>query len=451
MRLTRRLVPTSLFAQVTLILIVGLVVAQLGSIWLHRGAGEVAFAHDYFERVANRVAAEADALSRLPASTRAAYARVASDAELAVETGAAGATTEAGWVPPPFARALDERLGGRYEFRAEVPGGRGPPLRGLTVDVRLRDGTWARFRAAPMHAPRLPSSLPFYLGLMLTVVAAVVLLAVRSVTRPLRVLGEAARGLGEDLARPPLPEEGPREAREATRAFNEMQARLRGMVEQRTRALSAMSHDLRTPITRLRLRSEMLEDQALREKLQADLADMQRLVDVTLDYLRGLKEAEPIHPVDVNGLAAGLADDFAATGHPIEVVGRAASPFEGRPLALRRALTNLLENALTYGGKATLRIEDGPASLRLIAEDEGPGIPEADLARVLEPFERLDQSRGRGTGGFGLGLSIARDIAASHGGTLRLENRVPRGLCAILELPRYRAAAATSQGIRRRT
>jgi signal transduction histidine kinase len=287
-----------------------------------------------------------------------------------------------------------------------------------------------------MHAPRLPSSLLFYLGLMLTVVAAVVLLAVRSVTRPLRVLGEAARGLGEDLARPPLPEEGPREAREATRAFNEMQARLRGMVEQRTRALSAMSHDLRTPITRLRLRSEMLEDQALREKLQADLADMQRLVDVTLDYLRGLKEAEPIHPVDVNGLAAGLADDFASTGHPIEVAGRAESPFEGRPLALRRALTNLLENALTYGGKATLRIEDGPASLRLIAEDEGPGIPEAELARVLEPFERLDQSRGRGTGGFGLGLSIARDIAASHGGTLRLENRAPRGLRAILELPR---------------
>ena len=118
-------------------------------------------------------------------------------------------------------------------------------IRGLTVDVRLKDGTWARFRAAPMHAPRLPSSLLFYLGLMLTVVAAVVLLAVRSVTRPLRVLGEAARGLGEDLARPPLPEEGPREAREATRAFNEMQARLRGMVEQRTRALSAMNLTVR--------------------------------------------------------------------------------------------------------------------------------------------------------------------------------------------------------------
>jgi signal transduction histidine kinase len=280
---------------------------------------------------------------------------------------------------------------------------------------------------------------------MLTVVAAVVLLAVRSVTRPLRVLGDAARGLGADLARPPLAEEGPSEAREAARAFNEMQARLRRMVDQRTRALSAMSHDLRTPITRLRLRSEMLEDQALREKLQADLDDMQRLVDVTLDYLRGLKEAEPIHRVDVNGLAAGLADDFAAMGRPIEVSGRADQPFEGRPLALRRALTNLLENALTYGGKATLRIEDAPASLRLVVEDEGPGIPEADLARMLEPFERLEASRGRATGGVGLGLSIARDIAASHGGTLRLENRSPHGLRAILELPRYRGSAATSR------
>ena len=438
MRVTTGLLPTSLFTQVTLILVVGLVAAQLASIWLHRGAGEMAFAHDYFARVADRVVAEADALDRLPAGERPGYARAVSDADLVVETGATNAPAQAGWVPPPFARVLDQRLGGRYELRAGAAGEQGPPLRGLTIDVRLKDGTWARFRAAPMRSPRLPSSLLLYLGLMLSVVAALVLLAVRGVTRPLRVLGEAARSLGEDLARPPLPEEGPREARTAARAFNEMQARLRGMVDQRTRALSAMSHDLRTPITRLRLRTEMLEDRPLREKLQADLDDMQHLVDVTLDYLRGLKEAEPIRHVDVNGLVAGLVDDFADTGRPIEVSGQAEQPFEGRPLALRRALTNLLENALTYGGKATLRIEDNPASLRLVVEDEGPGIPEADLARVVEPFERLEESRGRGTGGVGLGLSIVRDIAASHGGTLRLENRAPRGLRAILELPRRR-------------
>jgi signal transduction histidine kinase len=437
MRLTAGLLPTSLFGQMTLILVVGLVAAQLASIWLHRGAGEAAFAHDYFARVAERVAAEAEALNRLPTGERAVYARAASDAELVVETGVTDAPAEAGWVPPPFARTLEERLGGRYDFRAGASGGPGPPLRGVTVNVRLKDGTWARFRAAPMRIPRLPSSLLVYLGLMLSVVAAVVLLAVRSVTRPLRVLGDAARSLGEDLARPPLPEEGPREAREAARAFNEMQARLRGMVDQRTRALSAMSHDLRTPITRLRLRSEMLEDQALREKLQADLDDMQRLVDGTLQYMRGLKEAEPIHRVDVNGLAAGLADDFASTGRPIEVSGRAERPFRGRPLALRRALTNLLENARAYAGTATLRIHDTPTCLRLVVEDEGPGIPEADLARVVEPFERLEESRNRGSGGVGLGLSIARDIAASHGGALRLENRAPRGLRAILELPRH--------------
>jgi signal transduction histidine kinase len=180
----------------------------------------------------------------------------------------------------------------------------------------------------------------------------------------------------------------------------------------------------------------MLEDQALREKLQADLDDMQRLADVTLDYLRGLKEAEPIHRVDVNGLVAGLVDDFADTERTVEVSGRAERPFEGRPLALRRALTNLLENALAYGGTATLRIEDTSVFLRLVVEDEGPGIPESDLERMLEPFERLEASRSRGTGGVGLGLSIARDIAASHGGTLRLENRAPHGLRAILELPR---------------
>jgi signal transduction histidine kinase len=437
MRLTARLLPASLFGQVTLIVVVGLVAAQLASIWLQRGAGEAAFAHDYFGRVAERVAVEVNALDRLPAGERPAYARTVSGAEVSVEPDVKSAPAEASWTPPPFARALEERLGGRYDYRAGAASAHRMPMSGLTIDVRLQDGSWARFRAAPMHFPRPPMSLLYSLGLMLVIVAAAALLAIRSVTRPLRTLGAAARGLGEDLARPPIPEEGPREAREAVRAFNEMQARLRGMVDQRTRALSAMSHDLRTPITRLRLRSEMLEDQALRGKLQADLDDMQRLVDMTLDYLRGLKEAEPVRHVDVNGLAAGVADDFAATGRNIEVSGRAERPFEGRPLALRRALSNLLENALTYGGQAALRIEDSPGSLRFIVEDEGPGIPEPDLARVLEPFERLEASRGRETGGVGLGLSITRDIAASHGGTFRLENRTPRGLRATLELPRH--------------
>lgn len=436
MRLTARLLPASLFGRVTLILVAGLVVVQLASIWLQRGAGEAAFAHDYFVRVADRAAAEADALDRLSASERLAYSRTVSGGEIVVDPDVTGAPAGSGWLPPPLASALDQRLGGRYAYRASAPGGHGPPMSGLTIDVRLTDGTWARFRVAPMHFPRPSASLLISLGLMLSIVAAVALLAVRSATRPLRTLGAAARSLGEDLARPPIPEEGPREAREAARAFNDMQSRLRGMVDQRTRALSAMSHDLRTPITRLRLRSEMLDDPALRAKLQADLDDMQRLVDMTLDYLRGLKEAEPIRHVDVNGLAAGVVEDLAATGRHIEVSGRAEPPFDGRPLALRRALTNLLENALTYGERATLRIEDTPASLRFIVEDEGPGIPEPDLARVLEPFERLEQSRGRETGGVGLGLSITRDIAASHGGTLRLENRTPRGLRAILELPR---------------
>jgi signal transduction histidine kinase len=437
MRLIARVLPASLFGQVTLILVAGLVAVLLASVWLQRGAGEAVFAHDYFARAADRVAAETGALDHLPVGERPAYARAVSGAEVSVEPGVTGAPAGTGWLPPPLASALDQRLGGRYGYRTTVPGGHGPPMSGLTIDVRLTDGTWARFRVAPMHFPRPSASLLLSLGLMLAIVAAAALLAVRSATQPLRALGAAARSLGEDLARPPIPEAGPREAREAARAFNEMQARLRGMVDQRTRALSAMSHDLRTPITRLRLRSEMLDDPALRGKLQSDLDDMQRLVEMTLDYLRGLKEAEPIRHVDVNGLAAGVADDFASTGHPVELAGQAKRPYDCRPLALRRALTNLLENALTYGGQAALRIEDTPASLRFIVEDEGPGIPAPDLARVLEPFERLEASRGRETGGVGLGLSIARDIAASHGGTLRLENRTPRGLRAILELPRH--------------
>jgi signal transduction histidine kinase len=261
----------------------------------------------------------------------------------------------------------------------------------------------------------------------------------RTITRPLAELARAADAVGRGERRVPLPETGARELRDATRAFNVMQERLRRYLDSRTRVLAAMSHDLRTPLTRLRLRTEALSDESLRERFAADLEEMNAMIGSALQVFRGLDEQEPTSAVDVDTLLATLEAEFAEVGGSVSMAGRAVRPIMGRPQALKRCLTNLLSNAIKYGERATVTIEDGDALVIRIA-DEGPGVPEADLERVFEPFFRLEQSRNSETGGIGLGLGIARDIAQSHGGSLVLENREPRGLVAVLTLPRRNAA-----------
>ena len=310
-------------------------------------------------------------------------------------------------------------------------------LRNFVVQVRLRDGATVTFQQVlPEDVIAWPVRLLLILLVLLVSVAVLAALAVRALTRPLAVLADAAGELGRDIRRPPLTETGPLEVRRAARAFNTMQERLIRYIGDRDRILAAVSHDLKTPITRLRLRTELLDDSPLREKFLADLDEMQRMTQAALDFLRGGEDSEPIAPVDLNALLQSLQEDAEDLGHEVGILGIVLQPLRCRPLALKRCLTNLVDNALKYGQRAEIAVADTPARLRLIVRDYGPGIPTTELEKVFEPFYRLESSRSRDTGGTGLGLGIARNIARAHGGELTLRNHPQGGLEAVLELPR---------------
>jgi signal transduction histidine kinase len=197
-----------------------------------------------------------------------------------------------------------------------------------------------------------------------------------------------------------------------------------------------MSHDLKTPITRLRLRSELLDDPALRERYSHDLQELESMVAATLDFLRGIDQQEPAQPFDVMALLESVRADLQETGAQIALHGTSLGPYVGQRRALRRAFANLVDNAIRYAGRAEVAVEDSPETLTIVIRDNGPGIPPAELEKVFEPFYRIEGSRSRETGGTGLGLAIARQIARAHGGDVTLANRPGGGLEARLRLPR---------------
>lgn len=289
----------------------------------------------------------------------------------------------------------------------------------------------------------LPLRFIWHVSLTLGAVIVVALVAVRWATKPLQQMASAATAFAHDLDAAPLSVSGPTEVMRAAAAFNFMQQRLRRLVVERGRALAAVSHDLRTPLTRMRLRAELVDDAALQAKLNADIDAMQGMVDSVLSYLRGIEDAEPVQPINIEALVSSIVEDEMALGRQVRLEGVAPGPqmpvpYAGKLSILKRAVTNLIDNAVAHGKNVTVRIEDSAACLRVIIEDDGPGIPQGDLTRVTEPFVRLDASRRLDTGGVGLGLAIVRDAAAYHGGTVVLENRHSGGLRAILQLPRAR-------------
>ena len=259
--------------------------------------------------------------------------------------------------------------------------------------------------------------------------------SVRRSTRQRDDIIRLAEAVGRSIRHPPLPEEGVREIREATRAFNAMQDRLLRYLDSRTGVLAAMSHDLRTPLTRLHLRVESVADEQLRARFRADLDEMEGLVRGALALFKQADDDEGFESLDVNALLGALAAEYSELGSSVSIEGKAQTPADARPRALKRCITNLIDNAIKYGKRSSIRVDDG-AALVISVSDEGPGIPEESLERVFEPFCRLESSRNRETGGTGLGLTIARDIAQAHGGTLTLRNRAEGGLTAELRLPR---------------
>jgi signal transduction histidine kinase len=306
----------------------------------------------------------------------------------------------------------------------------------VVVQIRLADGNWVVFDSQlqpetwtwPLRA--LLSALVLLFGV---VVLAIV--GVRWVTRPLNNFSLAAIELGKNIDRPPLPETGPIEVVQAARALNGMQARLSRYLQDRTRILAAMSHDLKTPITRMRLRAELLDDEPVREKFIRDLSELEAMVSGTLSFMRGLEATEVAVPLDMNALLESLQADFQEAGQRVEIVGRTTAPYVCRPQSMKRCLSNLIENAIKYGHSARVNLIQLPSSLHIVVSDEGPGVPLEELERLFDPFYRLDASRNREHGGTGLGLTIARGIAEQHGGTLVLKNAVSKGLECHLDLP----------------
>jgi signal transduction histidine kinase len=205
-----------------------------------------------------------------------------------------------------------------------------------------------------------------------------------------------------------------------------------------------MSHDLKTPITRLRLRSELLDDSALRSRYAQDLQELESMVGTTLDFLRGIDEQEPAHPFDVMAMLESLQSDLEETGARVCVEGHTERPYTGQRRALRRAIGNLIDNAVQYAGEAQVVVRESPTDLTVLVLDRGPGIAAGELEKVFEPFYRVEASRNRATGGTGLGLAIARQIARAHGGDVSLSNRPEGGLEARLRLPLAASTAGTA-------
>jgi len=305
------------------------------------------------------------------------------------------------------------------------------------VSVALEDGgQWMNAALTTRPARRLIRAdawITFILAA--AAISLIVVFALRRITRPLGALSEAAGklGRGEDVA--PLNEEGPADVKDAIRAFNEMQDRLRKFVGERTKMLAAVSHDLRTPITALRLRAEMLDDTEAGERMIQTLTEMQDMIEATLAFAREESSDEPTLPCDLGELLGAITSDLQTVGYDVDLFVTRPVTYPCRALALKRALSNLIENAAIYGKRVhvmLLYVDHAPS---IVIEDEGPGIPEVQMERIFEPFVRLEASRNAETGGSGLGMSIARDIVRRHGGSIRLENRDEGGLRVTVSLP----------------
>lgn len=287
--------------------------------------------------------------------------------------------------------------------------------------------------AAP--APHDPFTLRIFL-FRITSAALTAWVAARWLSDPIKRMAVAAVELGKNLDAPPIDEtSGPDEVRQASKVFNQMQARIRLQLEERNRFLAAVSHDLRTPLTRLKLRAEKIDQQALQSDVQNDVNEMAGIVETTLDYLRGEEPSEEAYLLDIGALVHSMAEDAQECGNVVTVSGN-ARPIRLQPLAIRRCLNNLIENALRYGGKAVIDIAETDDAVLIAIRDAGPGIPEDKLEAVFAPFFRLENSRSRHTGGVGLGLAIARDMAKKQGGSITLKNAPEGGLLATLSLPK---------------
>ncbi|AWN36167.1 ATP-binding protein [Methylobacterium radiodurans] len=429
----------SLEGRTVAVLLVAVLVVHGGALALYRLSATAAADEAFATEIARQLVLAREAVLRRPADQRGAEAGALSSHHF-----------EIGWEPRSAegARTTDPIL---RDLRARILA-REPVLGAdivLTLDasddplhqqdlhgiVPLPDGSVLTFRSA--HAPSLVRLAPwtFLATAMAILVGGAAVVLMHRIAGPLRDLTRATGRIGHGpIVR--VPEIGPDEIRGIGRALNAAQDRIHRLVAERTQALAAVSHDLRTPIARLRLRLDRVEDEGERQAMAADLADMQAMIDATLAYLRGEADPEPRQVTNVASILMGVADASADAGRDVVYAGPGRALATVRPVAFRRALENLVDNGVRYGARVRIGLEIEPDALVLRLDDEGPGIPPDMVSRAFEPFTRLEGSRNRNTGGTGLGLTIAKRAVEAEGGTLGLANRPEGGLRAEIRLPR---------------
>lgn len=311
------------------------------------------------------------------------------------------------------------------------------PVAGIVVSARMDSGKWLNIE---VHAHKfeligdqLVSTLRIILFFFL--VGAAALFLIRRLTRPLSKLTEAASSFGSDLKVEEIIETGPIDIRQAIRSFNTMQREVRDEIKRRTHMLAAVGHDIRTPLTGLRVKAELIEDEEIRDDIVRSIQKMERITESALDYVRGESRSEPKQNVDLRALIESECSEFEELGETVTFSGNQPVHYRCRPVALGRAIRNLIDNAVKYGGGATVELVNGKGIIHIRVLDEGPGISDHRISEAFDPFTRLSQARESEKGGFGLGLSIAKAIVDGHDGTLSLESNTPQGLIAVIKLP----------------
>ena len=463
-----RLLPKSLFGQTLLVLVAGMVVSLLVGSWIYTLDREQAVRAVGGLAAAQRITNLTKLVRETPREGRERIVSGLSDQTFRISLSAQPPAIVPNDDEVAVARAIKEYLVDQLSLRpgqqprvsASVPdspifGGGGPMMgrspmmhgfggfgglggfRDLQVAVPLPDGQWLSFATAlPESGSAFSRQFLLSMAIMAIVIFAVSFWAVRRVTAPLAAVSAAAERFGNDLNAQPMPETGTIETRQASRAFNTMQSRLRSLIDNRTRMLAAISHDLRTPLTLLRLRAENVENPQERDKMLASIAEMDSMIGETLQFARDEANTETRRPTDVAALVQSIVDDMADAGMPVKMEPAEPIVYDCRPDALKRAIRNLLDNAVKYGKAANVAIQSTPKKINIIIDDEGNGIPEDELSRVFDPFYRVEESRNRETGGVGLGLAITQSIVQAHHGEIILSNRPTGGLRAQLELLR---------------
>ncbi|MDP9712419.1 UNVERIFIED_ORG: signal transduction histidine kinase [Pseudomonas fluorescens] len=425
--------PRTLASRLSLIFLIGLILAQA-----------LSFGAQYYERYESAkntmlgnletdVSTSIAILDRLPAEERPMWLKrlARKNYGYLLSEGEPGTPLDPQDVPIAVT-SITDAIGDAYPLTfTDIPG----PKKHFQGHLRLSDGSPVTIDVRPSMVPLSPW-LPVVLLGQLALMLACTWLAVRIAIRPLTRLANAVETLDPNAHPINLDEKGPNEVAYAARAFNSMQARIAAYLKERMQLLAAISHDLQTPITRMKLRAEFMDDSAEKDKLWNDLGEMEHLVREGVAYARSIHgSTEESRRTNLDSFLDSLVFDYQDMGKEVQLSGKSEAVIDTRPHALRRVLVNLTDNALKFAGAAELLIQRDKSSLSIKVMDRGPGIAEEELAQVMEPFYRVENSRNRSTGGTGLGLAIAQQLAMALGGSLTLSNRDGGGLCAELKLP----------------